>query len=95
MGEARKRRLTLIKGGKADQAKSLMIAPERLANITIQMPQLKADIAHQIYADKVDKKNCPTPNTFFLAVFEAGMLEFEKFYEQENAPKPADIEVPQ
>ena len=94
MGDARKRRLTLIKNGKADQAKAMFIAPERLTNITIQMPSVKAAVATEIYRTKVDKQTCPTPNHFFVAVFDAGMIEFEKFYEAENAPKPepkADI----
>lgn len=97
MGEARKRRLTLIRGGKADVAKGMFVAPERLTNLTIQMPTLKADIAHQVYAERVDKKTCPTPNSFWLAVFEAGLMEFEKFYQEQNAPHTMapDIEVPQ
>lgn len=96
MGEARKRRLPLIRGGKATEAKGAYVAPERLTNLTIQMPTPKANLAHEIYATKVDKATCPTPGSFFLAVFEAGMMEFEKFYAQENAPKPpapSDIEV--
>lgn len=95
MGEARKRRLTLIQGGKSDQAKKLFIAPERLTNLTIQMPTIKADVVAEIYRTKVDKQTCPTPNHFFNAVFEAGMIEFEKFYQAENElPReiePADI----
>jgi len=95
MGDARRTRLTLIKGGKADQAKLHRPAPERLTNVTIQMPTVKAEIAHKVYAEMVDKKTCPTPNSFWLAVFEAGMIEFEKYYQEQNAPKPPDIEVPQ
>jgi hypothetical protein len=94
MGEARRRRLTLIKGGKAAEAKASIVAPERLTNLTIQMPSLKADIAHKIYKEMVDRATCPTPNTFWLAVFEAGMIEFEKFYAEQNAPQPPDIELP-
>lgn len=86
MGEARKRRLTLIKGGKAEEAKQMFVAPERLTNLTIQMPTLKANVAHEIYKTKVKKETCPTPNDFFKAVFDAGMMEFEKFYSAENAP---------
>lgn len=94
MGDARRRRLALIKGGKADQAKAIRIAPERLTNLTIQMPTVKVEIAHEIYKTKVDKSTCPTPNDFWQAVFDAGMMEFEKFYAAENAPKPADFELP-
>lgn len=93
MGEARKRRLALIKGGKADQAKGLYVAPERLTNITIQLPTLKANLAHEVYKTKVDKKTCPTPGAFFLAVFEAGMIEFERYYEEQNRPEPRIIEA--
>lgn len=96
MGDARRRRLALIKGGKADVAKAMYVAPERLTNLTILLPTLKANVAHEIYKTKVDKATCPTPNDFFMAVFDAGMIEFEKFYMEENAPKPApkaDIEV--
>jgi len=93
LGEARRTRLTLIKGGKADQAKLFRPAPERLTNITMQMPSEKAEIALKIYATMVDKNTCPTPNSFWLAVFEAGMIEFEKFYREQNAPGRPDIEL--
>ena len=95
MGESRKRRLALIRGGKAAEAKTHVVAPERLTNLTIQMPTIKADVVAEIYRTKVDKQTCPTTNDFFVAVFDSGMLEFERFYLQENAvpePKP-DIEA--
>lgn len=96
MGEARKRRLTLIKGGKADVAKTMYVAPERLTNITIQLPSQKAMVLDAIYETKVDKKNCPTRNSFVLALLEAGMIEFERFYMEQNATAPApkpDVEL--
>lgn len=95
MGEARKRRLALIKGGKSDQAKTMYIAPERLTNLTAQMPTRQAEILQKTYDDKVSKSTCPTFNSFLLALIEAGVIEFERFYLQENAPPlaPASIEV--
>lgn len=93
MGEARKRRLVLIKGGKADVAKTMYVAPERLTNITIQLPSQKAMVLDAIYTTKVDKKNCPTRNSFVLALLEAGMVQFEQFYIEQNAPQQPDIAV--
>jgi len=95
MGDARRTRLALIKGGKADQAKLHRPAPERLTNITVQMPSVKAEILNAVYDTKVDKKTCPTRNSFMLALIEAGMIQFEQFWLETNAPKPPDIEVPQ
>lgn len=94
MGEACKHRLTLIKSGKAQEAKTHRIAPERLTNLTAQMETVKAEILNQLYKDKVDKQTCPTFNSFLCALIEAGAIEFEKFYLEQNAPRP-DIEVNQ
>jgi hypothetical protein len=94
MGDARRRRLTLIKGGKAQEAKAHYIAPERLTGLTILMPSLKLKILDNIYDTKVDKATCPTRNSFVLALLEAGMMEFERFYLEQNSPKPPDIELP-
>jgi len=95
MGEARKTRLALIKGGKSDQAKAHRPAPERLTNVTVQMPTVKSEILNAVYDAKVDKKTCPTRNDFILALLESGMIQFEQFWLETNAPQPPDIEVPQ
>ena len=95
MGDARRRRLALIKGGKADVARGAYVAPERLTNVTIQIASIQALAANAIYDQKVDKKTCPTLNDFFKAVFEAGLIEFEKYYQAENAPKLPDIALDQ
>jgi len=94
MGDARRVRLALIKGGKAQEAKAHVIAPERLTNLTVQMPSLKAKILDNIYDTKVDKKTCPTRNSFVLALLEAGMNQFETYWLEQNQPQPSDIEVP-
>lgn len=93
MGEARKTRLALIKGGKADQARLYRPAPERLVNITVQMPAMKAEILDAVYDQKVDKKTCPTRNDFMLALLESGMIQFEQFYLETNTPQRPAIEV--
>ena len=94
MGESRRKRLALIKGGKAAEAKTMYVAPERLTNITIQMPTLQAKVLDSIYETKVDKKTCPTRNSFVMALLESGMNIFEQYYLEQNAPKAPDIEVP-
>lgn len=95
MGEARKRRLTLIKGGKADEAKRILVAPERLVSFTFMLPRPQAAVLVEEYETKVDKETCPTLASFLVTLVEAGMIEFGKFYLEQTAPKPADIEVPQ
>ena len=94
MGEARKRRLALIKGGKAQEAKAHRIAPERMKLIQVLIPSVRAEILDMIYNTKVDKTTCPTRNDFLLALIESGVQSFEQFYYEENRPKSADIELP-
>ena len=86
MGEARRRRLALMKGGKAEEAKAHRIAPERLTVLPVMMPTLQSEILKNVYDLKVDKKTCPTLNSFLLALLESGVTSFEQYYIEQNVP---------
>ena len=93
MGEARRRRLALIKAGKAHEARAHRVAPERLTLIEVLMSSAQAEILKSVYDTKVSKETCPTLNAFLLAVIESGLQQFEQFYLEQNATQPSDIAV--
>ena len=93
MGDARRRRLALIRDGKAHEARAHRIAPERSTLVQVLMPSVQAEILKSVYDTKVSKETCPTLNVFLLAVIESGLQQFEQFYLEQNAPQPSDIAV--
>ena len=89
MGAARKHRLALIKGGKADVAKTVYAKPIRLVTEThLFTPELSNAITERYekqVSAKAKEERLPTRSSFFEALVVAGMASFDQHVVQAQA----------
>jgi hypothetical protein len=85
VGEARKRRLALIKGGHAEVAKKLYTAPSELvSNTFLATSDLDAAITER-FEKQVNKEHCPTRADFLEKLVVAGLKSFDNFAAKQQA----------
>lgn len=80
MGEARKRRLTLIKGGKAAEAKleANNSRPQNLRSLTVLITQALDKVVTKVYDERVNKAALPSRNDFIERLIIAGLDSFRR-----------------
>lgn len=85
MGIARKRRLALIKDGKAEVAKQLYAEPSQLIEEKfLANKELSAAITERF--ERVNKETCPTRADFIEKLVVAGLRSFDQYADSRQQP---------
>lgn len=86
MGEARRRRLALIKGGQADEAKKDENNPKpvRIREYHVITSKMLGDKIEQTYDEEVNKKVLASLNAFLERLLAAGLASFMQARQQQE-----------
>jgi hypothetical protein len=94
MGEARKRRLTLIKGGHAEVAKKMYTPPSALTQESfLASPDMTAAITER-FEKQVNQEHCPTRASFIEKLVVAGLKSFDAYAAKQKEAEHPLIAVP-
>lgn len=79
MGEARKKRLALIKGGHAEVAKKLYTTPSELTQESFLATKDMTSAITERYEKQVNREHCPTRADFIEKLVVAGLKSFDNY----------------
>lgn len=79
MGEARRRRLALIKSGNAEEAKKPehKLPPQNYVQLTVLVKKMLADLIDKRYDEDVNQETIPSRNAWLERLLVAGIASFD------------------